>query len=236
VRIAALILHYRCNDLTDRCVASLRLREMPCDVYVIDNGSPEPYATGDGVEVIRLPENAYVTGGFNAGMGALFKKGLPYDAVWQLNNDVTFDWDVLSKLAGRMEREPSMGVISPAIYGNHHKHMTPRKDGALCLVSWVDWVAPLVRMKAWQEVGPFDTELRGYGMDLDWCGRARQRAWGCFVDHGARVFHESGATRKRLGGNGIDRNELMEAVLTRKWGGEWRRWLRRSDQIVLEAK
>ena len=150
MRIAALVLHYGCNDLTDRCVAGLRLHEMPCDVYVVDNGSPEPYPPqGSGpVEVIRLPENAFVTGGFNYGMHALFRKGVPYDAVWQLNNDVTFDRDVLTRLAGWMAHEPSLGVISPAIHGNHHKRMMPRKDGALCLVSWVDWVAPLVRVKA----------------------------------------------------------------------------------------
>ena len=70
-------------------------------------------------------------------------------------------------------------------------------------------------------MGPFDTDLRGYGMDLDWCWSARQAAWGCLVDHGARVFHESGATRKRVGGQGIDRNELMDAALRRNLAQAW---------------
>lgn len=228
MKVAALILHYECTDLTREAVRCVTLGG-GCDVFVVDNGSSSPYKPAQRETVLRLDANHLVTGGFNKGMGLLAGKG--YDAYWQLNNDITFQGDVLGSLVSRLEAIPTAAVVSPAIVGNHHLQMRPRRDEALCRVAWLDWVAPLVRASAWASVGPFDTNLPGYGMDMDWCWRAVLKGWLALVDHGVVIEHLSGATRKRTGGHGIDRGEIMTAVLKGKWGDDWQAKLNRAEAV-----
>jgi GT2 family glycosyltransferase len=68
-------------------------------------------------------------------------------------------------------------------------------------------------------------------MDMDWCWRAVCKGWLALVDHGVVIEHLSGATRKRTGGHGIDRGEIMAAVLKAKWGNDWQAKLNREEAV-----
>jgi len=229
MKIAALILHFELDHLTNALVEDLR-RFGGSEIIVVDNGSSHAYP-GDCDSYICLDRNYYVTGGFNRGVAMHDQLDQP-DAYWMLNNDISFDMDVLSPLVAVLEAHPDAAVVSPAVANTVHGHMHPRKDKALCEVAWVDWVAPLVRAEAWRDIGEFDERTRGNGLDLDWCYRARQKGWRCYVEHKAIIEHEQGATRRATGGHGIAHHATMEAVLTEKWGEEWREKLRFTDAMI----
>ncbi len=146
---------------------------------------------------------------------------LDYELVWMLNDDVE---GVSGQMLGALERVPWTGVaaVTPA-FNSPHGEFHPRRIG-LASVSWVDWCCPVVNVKAWRDVGPFDERFKGYGADLDWCRRARDRGWRFFVHHDWQVHHLGSQTALKYRLQSQQGNvKEMNRLLIDKWGVDWTR-------------
>ncbi len=235
MRVAALVLHWQVDPLTSAVVDMLAKQKlMPgdtLDAVVIDNGSDKPY-TPDSKDVIRLDRNYRYTGGMNRGMAALIDKG--YDAFWQLNNDITLGPNVLASCLDALRSHPDAAVIHPAVFhlGTCHEQMWPRKAGGVVEVYWADFIAQLIPLKAWQEVGKLEELLPGFGDDVDWCWRARQLNWRIYVDRRVYIQHESGWTRKHIADNGLGSWSIVSQVMTQKWGSGWEQRMMQDTDIA----
>lgn len=186
MKTATIIIHYNRDDLTRRVLGEL---DGLADLYVLDNGSVTPFVDSR-AKVIRMEANRGFIGGANVCMTYAYVNAFSH--VWLLNNDI---YGVSSDMRVALELVAScfddLAVVSPAISGSPHSAMAP---GELREVGCIDWVAPLISVRAYAEVGPFDEDLKGYGVDIDYCYRARQQQWRLLVDGRMTVQHQMGAT------------------------------------------
>lgn len=121
--VYSIILNWNDFEDTDECVQSLlKLDNDMFEIVLVDNGSTdssgqqlsEKYANNDRISTILLDENRGYAGGMNAGIDRALDAGAEY--IWLLNNDtVVSDSDVVEKLTGVFERNPSLGAVSPTI-------------------------------------------------------------------------------------------------------------------------
>lgn len=217
-------MHYERNDLTDAVLAQL---EAVPEVFVFDDGSSAPYTSSKPI-ILRVDRNQGYVKAVNLAMERL--SYLCLDAVWVLNNDVTGLTPALwSALIEALVRNKHLAAVSPAVRRSGHIEMRPgrefrgRVDPKARREKFIDWVCPMVRVKAWNDVGGFDENLAGYGVDLDFCKRARDREWRFAVLPQFTIDHLSGGTVKGMPDKASHSDlALMNRLLCAKWG--IRRW------------
>jgi len=147
-------------------------------IIVVNNGA-HYYNDRDDVKICDLTENHYFVGGWNIFMQK-YLSVLQYeyggiDAVWMLNNDIVgLDDDKLKAVEDQAEKSwgKSIAGWSPT-FNSPHPSFHYVKGNIKRDSKWLDWCCPLIRVQAWEDVGPFDNKFVGYGADLDWCYRAR---------------------------------------------------------------
>ncbi|HVE94469.1 MAG TPA: glycosyltransferase family 2 protein [Acidimicrobiales bacterium] len=74
-------------------------------------------------------------------------------------------------------------------------------------VDWVAGTAVLLRRRALDTVGLFDERYFLYAEDIDWCRRARQAGWECWINPAAVATH-AGSAAVSSAGNWVDRWRL----------------------------
>jgi len=228
MKVATVIMHYEYEDLTNQVLAQLSGLS---DLFVFDDGSSHLFEPASKATVIAIPENRGYVKAVNEALRVLGNLHTvcasdPYDAVWTLNNDVEgLTGELLEALSQALEKNKHLAAVSPAIAGNGHHEMRPgnefrgRIDPKARRESFIDWVCPLVRMSAWLDVGGFDESLPGYGVDVDFCKRARDREWRFAVLPQFTIQHEGRGTVKHLPDKADHANiGLMNKLLCAKWG------------------
>lgn len=173
-------------------------------------------------------ENRGFTANWNKVMRHLITDHDGVQFVWMLNSDVVgatpwmadflvtqmrMEWD-----AGRLA-----GVITPR-FNSPHSDFSTKTHTSLRAVQWIDWCCPMVSVRAWQDVGEFDERFDGYGADLDWCKRARNRGWQMSVSEDQYIYHIGQQTANVVGK--MWDYSLMERNLREKWGvSSWQEML-----------
>lgn len=233
MNVAVVVMHYERNDLTDQVLTQLVGID---DVFVCDDGSTSPYTDwqlhqGVGhhryVPVFRLAVNLGYVKAVNFAMSMLGAR-LTYDAVWVLNNDVHgLTPQLLTELTAALDVDPKLAAVSPAVSPTGHVEMKPglrrsRNPFALKRTRFIDWVCPLVRVTAWQEVGGFDEKLHGFGCDVQFCYDAKLKGWKFGVISQHVVVHDMGATWRAMGKTEHGDIAAMRAYLCKKYNV--RRW------------
>lgn len=182
------------------------MQELSPYLLVIDNGSTVPIPNTR----IRVPENRYFAGGWNYAMQQI-------DADWvaMLNDDITgITVGMISDLIDTAIAH-DYAAISPA-FNSPHPHMQPQGKG-LRRVHSIDWVATIVRKKAWDDVGGFNEAFPGYGSDLEWAYRAKQKGYRLAVDDRYCIHHIGGAAAiaggtQHIQGNVTSMNEAFNRL------------------------
>ena len=166
-----LILARNCLALTARAIASVRAQDIPTTVLVIDNDSTDgtaAWCNEHGVLRATFRPQLGVSAGWNFGLRQLFRNA---DAahVLVLNNDVALPrWFYRRLLACGL----------PFATGNE----TTGFDPALALeppalsppVPHPDFSAFLITRACYEQVGPFDEDMRFYASDNDYHIRAHR--------------------------------------------------------------
>lgn len=225
-RVSALIVSYNTRDLLLDCVASV-VCEPGTEVIVLDNASSDGSADAvaarfPGVHVLRSERNLGFAAGTNE--AARHARG---DLLLLLNPDAWLLPGALAAMSACLEARGRAGAVGPAlVYPDGSPQaaafafpglvqialdlyplprlMDSRLNGRLHggrAARQIDHplgACMLVRRTTWQDVGPLDEGFYMYLEEVDWCRRARARAWEIWYSPDATAVHHAGAaTRQR---------------------------------------
>jgi N-acetylglucosaminyl-diphospho-decaprenol L-rhamnosyltransferase len=116
-RLLVIIVTYNAMRWIERCFASLAASSVPCDVFVVDNGSSDGTLDwldehrADNLIVKRSESNCGFGAGNNVGLRYALERG--YDYVYLLNQDAWVAEDCFEKLIAAAGSHPGYGILSP---------------------------------------------------------------------------------------------------------------------------
>ena len=218
--ISIVVLTWNKKEVLARCLRSLEetLGGRPgIERIVIDNGSSDGTAElvterFPGFRVVRIPQNAGVSAGLNAGFAAS-STGSKYVVI--LNNDLEFFGDWLEILMAPAEKDPSVAVVgckllypdgriqhaggdlSPELRTSHiGRGQTDRGQfDAVSEMPFVTGAVMLLRRSVFASIGGFDTGYTPYLFeDVDLFIRARRAGFKIMYTGKTRILHYEGAT------------------------------------------
>ncbi len=143
--------------------------------------------------------------------------------IWWVTN-VTFTPDVPQTLLSCFDgvEGAAAAAVHPK-FDSDHPHI--RQGG--WDVPFLEWTAPMIRVKALYEVGLLDQDMPYVGMDIDWCWRAKQQGW-FFEVPDCRVEHKYLRHNKPFDVS-LQREKMRNAAwpgtqekLKKKWGDNWK--------------
>ena len=240
-RICVIIPMYGQAEYTKTCVdLTIQNAGVPCDILVVDDGSPEPYVDSR-VTVLRLDDNRGFTGAINAGI--LWAQERNYDYVHLLNNDTEpragfiaylleeMAEDVAVASSVRLHPNPVMLYSTPIpaqgitceyevelygidlIRGYQAVIRLAQLKNEVIECNWVPTCSSLIPMRVIRELGLFDKHMRTHSSDLDYCLRAKIAGYRILIVTDSRVVHFHEVTTKA---NGIspenDQRYLLEKL------------------------
>jgi GT2 family glycosyltransferase len=213
-KVYIIILNWNGINDTFECLNSVfKLNYKNFEVIVVDNGS-----TDDSVDTInqKFPKvilienhkNLGFTGGNNVGMKLALELGADY--VWLLNNDTVVESDSLFKLVDVAEKDPYVGLLSPAVHDydipnniqfigchinyNNYSLIPVKEPKELETVDQSNLVlygtALLVKKIVITTIGFLSDKYFAYVEDCDYSVRALKANFRTMVKPDARVYHK----------------------------------------------
>ena len=225
MNIVAVIVSWNCREALLRCLESLRRAE--CPAVVVDNASADGTVQAlerEGPKVRLLPQtdNLGFAAGTNLGVRAALAMTPMPDAILLINPDTELPPETLPALAARLEADPSLGAVAPAIvnpdgspqayaFGSDPSLGYLLRRGANRLLrkrALHDWADPaesspdwltgaciLARAEVFARDEIFlDESFFLYFEDNDWCRRVRERGWRLLRVPSVRCVHAGGVS------------------------------------------
>ena len=137
------------------------------------------------IELVRMPERrerhfAGKVHAFNAGYARM--KDLKYDAIGNVDGDISFDEDYFSYLLSKLAEDPALGLVG-----------TPYRDGAtyderFVNTEYVAGACQLFRRECFEEIGGYSAVKEG-GVDDIAVITARMKGWKTRTFTGKRCLH-----------------------------------------------
>ena len=191
-------------------------------VAVLDNGSEPPLAEqlhkgfeDEAFRIWRCSPNRQFSGGWNYFMFVMRN----VDYVLMANDDITgISPAIVRNLVDALEADETLAAVSPVVPESPWRGTHSLRRGMRDL-PFIDWLAPMMRVSAWNDVGGFDEQFAGYGADLDLCARLVQKGWKLAVNGDVVVHHPTpGATRISTGTSEAFTGHGWHDRLVAKWG------------------
>ncbi len=213
--------HKKCYPL-ELCLESLqRLLPDPANLIFVDNGSQEMLHAWaverfPSITVIRLSENQFFCGGYNAGIRKAIDQGVEFVLIMNGDTEVV-NPDFLEGLLDAARRWPRAAFIGPLVYFRSHgviqktwlrfpsvlrsifiwlpwrlaRLQETRETGLERSVEFLNGVCVLCRVSALKEFGLMDEAFGGYVEDADWSWRAQKKGWmSLFTPVPSVIHHE----------------------------------------------
>jgi len=187
----------------------------------VDNGSADGLSGWaedrfPDITVLRLPENRFFCGGYNAGIRVAMEREYDFALISNADTEV-LNHQFLNELVCAAERCPTAAFIGPKVFWTNpeviQKTCLQFPSIFRSLTIWVPWrvarkylqrqplkeakveflngVCVLCRVKALREVGLMDENMGGYVEDADWAWRAREKGWvSLFAPVPSVIHHE----------------------------------------------
>ena len=215
--VCALVLNHNGAHFLRPCLGSLLANDYPnLQVYLVDNGS-----TDDSLALVRshFPTVRVIPFSENLGYSAAYNRATRIaqgDYYFFLNNDVTLESDVVSRLVATAQSDSEIAAVTPKMLFYDDRQLINACGGNMDRfafglnvgigeidrgqydqpreVFYAVGAAMLVKATAWEQVEGFDERFFAYYEDSDWSWRARLL--------GLRVMY-------------------VPAVLYHKWRGTW---------------
>ena len=214
--IAAVVLNYKTADDTILAVRSLKASDTEMRIIVVDNASADDSVPRlreiSGIDLIELRQNVGFPAGCNAGIERALTAGAR--AVMLVNSDVIVPPDAVGTLRAILEQDATVGIIGPVVRTrsspdiiesagvrydvttgrmrllDHRVSPSALPPFVTRAVDAVAGCAMLVRREVFEAVGPLREDYYFGFEDIDFCLRARQRAFGTVCCASAFVLHE----------------------------------------------
>ena len=207
-------------------------------VAVLDNGAhlgkfaealasdPEPHP----FKIVSTPENVGWGGGFNALMTHVVENMPHVKAVWICNDDITGASAEMAQSLYDTMQSLGAAVVSPSlspesICSNDIMYNKPATNGGLRRVQFVDFVAPMISVDAWKQVGPLDVETFGWGhgLDIDWTQRVKKNAgFPLYIDDSLQITHAHPGTTTDKQGTAVEHMRMgWQRKIIERYGNSW---------------
>lgn len=214
MKLAKLILHYNTPELT------AKLCEMVPDAIVIDNGSTNTFSGAN--RVIRLPENYGFTKGWNEGIKRVYDE---FDAFWLMNSDIKVSKQSIERVESLIN-EKGIDIFTPS-YNCWIKNAQNKGTNGVREVKVIEFTAPIIHKRVFEKIGFLDNRfVRGYGVEFDYCYRARKAGFKIWVDDASQFYHIGQQTISTQTDGIIPYSQAANLELTRGliaiYGEKWR--------------
>jgi len=162
------------------------------------------------------------TESFNIGIikGILKMIDSEFTHVMICNNDITMAEGHLEELDKIVKGKS--GIFSPSCNSPHKGVMTPVGTDELREVPWVEFIAPIFSKDVLVKTGILDKDLSyGWGVELDYCYRAKNRGFKTSLCQGVGIHHEEHQSQANQAEYAHTAGQEMHHVLQTKYGDNW---------------
>ena len=155
----------------------------------------------------------------------MFMKQDHYTHVMVMNNDISLTsekfWAINERVGGRQ------GIFSASCNSPHPEVMSPEGNAGTRLVDWLEFVSPVFSRDVVQDVGYLDEQMTlGWGIDIDYCYRAKQKGYTCTLLQNIQFTHYEHKSQDSHYEYSIKAQDEMDNALLKKYGANWRKTLR----------
>lgn len=151
-----------------------------------------------------------------------------HDWVMVCNNDISLTQKDLDTLSEELSDCP-VGIYSPRVMGSGHghKHMEWHVGSdKLRKVSWIEFVCPIIHREVFKNINGIDEKFSlGYGVDCDYCYRARQLHFTVGIIQSIAIRHFEHKSQSVHSEYRKKAEQQMAAEITKKYGYDWRKVL-----------
>jgi GT2 family glycosyltransferase len=209
VRVSAVVLNWKDDARTARCVASLSEADRIDHLFVVDNesaGTLGPLLTSalstsqKRWSLLEHPDNRGFAGGVNPALQASVDGG--FEATLVINNDAVIDSASVTTLLDALTADSRLGLVGPRIllpsgeeesaggYTSALRGATSHHGPAGSAPDFVTWACVLVRSEAVRAVGVLDESFFMYWEDVDYSVRLSAGGWTFAICAEATAVHE----------------------------------------------
>lgn len=211
MNIIKLILHYN----TPRETA--RLSQTVPDAIIVDNGSGDKF---DKRIVMRFPDNRGFTKNWNRILRFMIDQKYG-DAYWLMNSDIELGMAAQVRMHYLMMSE-AYPMITPS-FNCWMKQCRNQGTGDIRKIGCMEFTAPVIRRDVFERIGLFDERFTmGYGVDFDFCLRAKNAGIGLYCDDGSRFNHLKHRSILNIWKYKSHANEEMDRGMTEIYDSHWR--------------
>lgn len=249
-----IVLNWRGEQATTRCVASLRRLERAeeCEILVVDNESTahtrRTLAVLEGVTIVPLAENRGFAGGMNAGIAAARGR-----FVALFNNDLVVGAPWLRE-GLRVLEDPAVGIVGGPEFPWDGESAPESEEGGLALVQMdpergftvlgpapaerkvvpaIDGCNILARAELLRQLDGFDPDYFAYYEDVDLCARAWALGYATVFEPAMGVWHRRGQSADRVARQRAFWSARNQIITIAKHFPETR-WRRAAARVALE--
>lgn len=240
--IGIVVVHYRHEALTSRCLQSL-LQHTSATLYVVDNGSGDNSLvqlrrqfSDPRIQWVALSENRGYGAGANAGMALAWEQGV--DAVLLLNNDTWVEHNVVQILAEHSQQFQHQALLTGTIYlpdgtiwysggrisfptvkSCHRNHLS-----SLGFVHFISGCMVWIPRRVFERLGEFDESFFMYWEDGDLSLRAKVLGIPLIYVPSAGIYHQGSATVKGEDTMALYYQNRNRWHMIRRYGTKRQRW------------
>jgi hypothetical protein len=160
----------------------------------------------------------HFTDSFNLALEAFLASKFSHAMI--CNNDIDLDYDRLIQLENAVKNKK--GIFSPIVNSPHAGVMHKQGDAVQRKVPWVEFVCPIISKSVVKKIGVLDTGMpRGWGIELDYCYRAKQVGFSTNLIQTVSVHHYGGKSYSNREEHCHLSSNEMHSRLIEKYGENW---------------
>jgi len=148
-----------------------------------------------------------------------------YSHVMICNNDIDLNYEQIHQLEDLVKGEK--GIFSPIVNSPHNAVMSKVGEDKMRQVPWVEFVCPIIHRDVIEAIGLLDDKMgRGWGVELDYCYRAKQAGFNTYLIQDVSVHHYGHMSQDDHAEYSHYANIEMNDRLTEKYGDNWQEILK----------
>lgn len=215
MKVGVLILYFNTPGLVDELTKTLP------EAIIIDNGSDIDKQYHGKNRCIRLDKPYGFTGGWNKAVKLLWDE---FDAFWLMNSDIVITRKSLENSIMAI-KNADVDIYTPS-YNAWIKDSQNLKTNDMRQVNVIEFTAPIIKKHVFEKAGFWDELFaRGYGVEFDYCYRARLQGFKIWVDDSTEFIHKGQGTISKHEGiveYSSKANFELNHNMLKKYGSDWR--------------
>jgi GT2 family glycosyltransferase len=147
------------------------------------------------------------------------------DYIMICNNDIDLTDNQVELLDNILDGR--VGIFSPVVNSPHNAVMSKIGDDQMRQVPWVEFVCPIIHKDVIETIGMLDRKMpRGWGVELDYCYRAKQAGFSTYLIQDVSVHHYGHKSQSDHAEYSHYANIEMNDRLREKYGDNWQEVLK----------